>query len=96
MSENSCDDEAGKVYPDINRNRCEAKGDCIDVCPYNVFEIHPLKAEDKAQQSLIGKIKTWVHGGKQAYAVRAADCHGCNLCAQVCPEKAITLRPVAS
>ena len=92
----SCSEESGQVYPDINRNKCEAKGPCMDVCPYDVFELRTLTAEDKAGQSLIGKIKTWVHGGKQAYAVRAEDCRGCNLCAQACPEKAITLRPVAS
>jgi NAD-dependent dihydropyrimidine dehydrogenase PreA subunit len=83
--------EAGLLVPIIDRNRCEAKGDCLRVCPYNVFELTAVNAQDRAAQSFVGRMKTFFHGGQQAYAVRAADCHACGLCVSACPEKAITL-----
>jgi NAD-dependent dihydropyrimidine dehydrogenase PreA subunit len=89
--------EAGLLVPIIDRNRCEAKGDCLRVCPYNVFELRALNDEEKAAQSFVGRMKTFFHGGKQAFAVRAADCHACGHCVSACPEKAITLqRPSGS
>ena len=39
--------------------------------------------------------KLFVHGGRQAFAVRAADCHACGLCVKACPERAIRLEAVA-
>ncbi len=73
-AQKSCKGEPGKVAPVVDRNRCEAKEDCIRVCPYDVFEIRPLADADRASLSFIGKIKTWVHGGKQAYVVRPEAC----------------------
>jgi NAD-dependent dihydropyrimidine dehydrogenase PreA subunit len=61
------------------------------VCPYNVFEIRQLDQAEKAQFSLVGRFKLAVHGNKQAFAIRAMDCHACGLCVQACPEKAIKL-----
>jgi NAD-dependent dihydropyrimidine dehydrogenase PreA subunit len=86
-----CKGEAGKVAPVVDRNRCEAKGDCVDVCPYDVFEIRPLAAADRAALSFVGKLKAFVHGNKQAYVVRGAACHACQLCVAACPEHAIRL-----
>ena len=88
----SCAEAPGRVVPLIDRNRCEAKEDCVPACPCDVFEIQPLRAEDKAGLSLFGRLKAFAHGNRQAYAVRAGDCHGCGLCVQVCPERAIKLR----
>ena len=53
------------------RNRCEAKADCVAVCPYGVFEIRRLLPEDKATLSFRGKLKAWAHGGKQAWSTRS-------------------------
>jgi NAD-dependent dihydropyrimidine dehydrogenase PreA subunit len=86
-----CDDAAGRLRPVIDRNRCEAKADCVTACPYDVFEIHQLSTDERRAQSWLGWLKTLAHGGKQAFAVRAAECHACGLCVEACPEKAIKL-----
>ena len=87
----TCRGEPGKVAPVVDRNRCEAKEDCVRVCPYDVFEIHPLSKEDRASLSLLGKLKAWAHGNKQAFVVRPEACHACQLCVEACPENAIRL-----
>jgi 4Fe-4S ferredoxin len=86
-----CGDMPGRVVPLIDRNRCEAKGACVEACPYDVFEIRALGPEELASLSLLGKLKAWAHGGKQAFAVHADACHACGLCVQACPEQAIRL-----
>ena len=86
-----CKHEAGLFAPVIDRNRCEAKEDCVRVCPYGVFEIAALSAEDKRALSLVGRLKAWAHGGRQAFATNASACHGCGLCVEACPESAIRL-----
>ena len=94
-SKSSCAADAGNLVPIIDRNRCEAKEDCVRVCPYDVFEIRALTPEDRVGMSLVGRIKALVHGNRQAFAVRAELCHACGLCVQACPEKAIKLRSAA-
>jgi len=91
-----CSGLPGRVVPLIDRNRCEAKSKCVDVCPYHVFELHALAPADRAALSLVGRLKAWAHGGKQAYAVRAQDCHACGRCVVACPEQAIKLVPATT
>jgi NAD-dependent dihydropyrimidine dehydrogenase PreA subunit len=89
-----CADQSGRFAPRIDRNRCEAKADCVRVCPYHVFEIRRLSADEKRGLSWIGRLKSFAHGDQQAFAVRADDCHACGLCVKACPETAIRLVPV--
>jgi 4Fe-4S ferredoxin len=90
-----CDKQAGRMVPVINRNRCEARADCISICPYQVFEIRSLTGAEHKQLSLPGRLKLFAHGGKQAFALHAEACRACGLCVKGCPEKAITLVPTA-
>jgi 4Fe-4S ferredoxin len=87
--------ETGVVAPVIDRNRCEGKADCVRVCPYGVFSLRKLDRAERAQLSLIGRLKGWGHGYNQAF-VDAEHCHNCGLCVAACPEKAITLGPISS
>lgn len=88
-----CQSQAGRSVPVIDRNRCEAKAGCVQVCPFGVFEIRKLEPSDRATLSLVGKLKAWAHGNRQAYVVRPDDCHACRLCIEACPEEAIRLIP---
>lgn len=83
--------EPGVLRPAIDRNKCEGKAACRDVCPYDVFEIRVIDPADRASLSLLGKLKSWAHRGQTAYTPRAADCHACGACVTACPEKAIKL-----
>ena len=89
-----CRGEAGRVAPVVDRNRCEGKQDCVRVCPYGVFEIQVLGREERASLSLLGRLKAWAHGNRQAFVVRGAECHACQLCIEACPEDALRLVPV--
>src|SRR5436190_19312749 len=88
--------QPGLLAPIIDRNRGEGKEACVRVCPYEVFEMGVLDLEQRKALSFTGKFKAMVHGHRQAFAVRAEDCHGCGLCVTSCPERAIKLaRPGA-
>lgn len=86
-----CAPESGQVVPVIDRSRCEAKEDCVRVCPYDVFEVRRLSDTERAGLSWLARAKLLVHGGRQAFAVHAENCHACGLCVKACPEKAIRL-----
>ena len=86
-----CKQPPGTVAPVIDSNRCEGKEDCVRVCPYDVFEVRKLGDDERAALPFFVRIKVALHGGKQAFAVRADQCHACGLCVAACPEKAIRL-----
>jgi 4Fe-4S ferredoxin len=86
-----CKHEAGRFVPVIDRSRCEGKEDCVQVCPYSVFEMRQLSDSDKRALRPGARLKAWVHGNRQAFAVNAQNCHACGLCVSACPERAIKL-----
>lgn len=91
-ADGDCKFDAGFMIPVIDPMRCEAKGPCVPICPYDVLAIRTVAREEKAKLPLLGRVKLFVHGGKQAFVALPDACHGCGLCVEVCPEKAIKLR----
>src|SRR5262249_51132455 len=91
MTFERCDDEPGRTVPVINRNRCEGKSDCVEVCPYDVFELRVVTPQQRTELSWFARLKLVVHGGKQATVDAPDACHACGLCVRACPERAITL-----
>jgi NAD-dependent dihydropyrimidine dehydrogenase PreA subunit len=86
-----CAADAGAYQPVIDRNACEGKRDCVEVCPYGVFEVRRINDEDFSGLSFLGKLKSRAHGRLSAYTPQANLCQACGLCVVACPEKAITL-----
>lgn len=94
-AETDCRQPAGHFAPVIDPNRCEGKAACAAECPYDVFVVRRRERSELPGLSLLGTVKWWAHGGLQAEAVRADQCHGCGLCVNACPESAIKLARVA-
>lgn len=86
-----CRQPPGVIQPRIDRNRCEGKGDCVAVCPHDVFVLGVLPKSDRQGLSLIGKLKGMAHGWEQAFTPNAEACQACGHCVKACPERAITL-----
>jgi 4Fe-4S ferredoxin len=87
----TCAPEAGRVVPVIDRGRCEGKSDCVEVCPFHVFEVRTMDPADFAALGFFAKLKSRAHGKQTAYTPHADQCHACNACVDACPEKAIRL-----
>ena len=81
----------GRFVPHIDRNRCEGKGECVAVCPFNVFTLGKLAPEQRQDLSLFGKLRGMAHGWEQAFTPNAEACEACGHCVSACPERAITL-----
>lgn len=88
----SCKQAPGAFAPVIDRNRCEGKGDCVQMCPRNVFTLGVLPESERGGLSFIGKVKGFAHGWKQAFMPNVGACEACGLCVSACPEDAITLK----
>jgi NAD-dependent dihydropyrimidine dehydrogenase PreA subunit len=86
-----CNADHGTWTPLVDHGKCEAKGDCVEVCPNDVFEVRPIDPQDLAALGFIGKLKVRAHGSKTAYTPNVDACRACGLCVVACPEHAITL-----
>ncbi|MEK6986409.1 MAG: 4Fe-4S binding protein [Candidatus Thermoplasmatota archaeon] len=87
-----CKAPAATWVPVVNRSKCEGHGDCVSVCPYDVFEVQRIKPEDYKPLGFIAKLKVTAHGKKQAYLPNSDQCKACGLCVVACPEDALTLQ----
>jgi NAD-dependent dihydropyrimidine dehydrogenase PreA subunit len=81
----------GTWTPRVDHARSEAKHDCVDVCPNDVFEVRRIDDADFARLSILGRLKSLAHRRQSAYTPRADACQACGLCVAACPEKAIRL-----
>jgi 4Fe-4S ferredoxin len=83
--------EAEIMQPQIHLGKCEGAGDCLEVCPYDVFEIRKATEAERAGFNFKERIKSFAHSHKKAFVVKADQCHACGLCVKACPENAIKL-----
>ncbi|WP_371182042.1 4Fe-4S dicluster domain-containing protein [Xanthomonas sacchari] len=95
VSETQCKAAPGVFVPVVDPQRCEGKGDCVAVCPFDVFQIGRLPDEQFASMPLLVKLKLWAHGRRTAFTPHADACRACGICVTACPERAITLRRTA-
>jgi 4Fe-4S ferredoxin len=88
-----CQPGQTELLPVVDHGRCEAKRDCVRVCPVDVFEVRRIDQADYDELRVLGKLRSIAHRRMTAYPVRAGDCEACGLCVTACPEDAITLVP---
>jgi NAD-dependent dihydropyrimidine dehydrogenase PreA subunit len=86
-----CRADRGSYRITVDRNKCEGKGDCVEVCPYGVFDVRRIDEADFARLSWLGKIKSRAHGRQTVYTPKLDACQACGLCVVACPERALTL-----
>ena len=91
----ACKAAPGAWRPAVDHARCEAKRDCVDVCPYDVFEVRRIDDADYATLGWLARLKVLAHRKQTAYTPRADQCRACGLCVVACPERAIVLVPAS-
>jgi len=77
--------------PVVDRAKCEGKADCVDVCPYSVFQIGTLTDEEYQSLGYFGRVRARHHQLKTSRTPRATECRACGLCVVACPEDAVNL-----
>lgn len=86
-----CSARAATWAPLVDHGRCEAKSDCVAVCPHDVFEIRRIDDNDFRQLATLAKVRVLAHRRQTAYTPKADACRACGLCVVACPENAISL-----
>jgi NAD-dependent dihydropyrimidine dehydrogenase PreA subunit len=86
-----CNAPVGTWAPIVDHGRCEAKRDCVVVCPNDVFEIRRIDDDDFRPLSPLAKLRVLAHRRQTSYTPNVDACRACGLCVVACPEGAITL-----
>lgn len=89
-----CRAAPGSYRPVVDHARCEGKADCVEVCPYGVFEVRRIDEDEFQRLGAMVRLKLWVHGKRVAYTPKSDACQACGLCVVACPEHAIRLERV--
>lgn len=64
--------------PEVVEDKCTACGQCVDACPRNLFELHPI------DQNIIVFCRSLDRGPAAKKACKNA-CIGCGICVRACP-----------
>jgi 4Fe-4S ferredoxin len=91
-----CKAPAGTYAPVVDRGRCEGKSDCVEVCPYDVFEVGLIDEAEYRALPMLSRFKVWAHKKQTALTPNVDACQACGLCVVACPEQAIRLVERAS
>jgi 4Fe-4S ferredoxin len=86
-----CKHPPGAYRPQVDRNRCEGKAECVRVCPVGVFSVGTLPPPLRVGLGIRGRLKGLAHRWQQALLVNPSACEACGKCVAACPERAITL-----
>jgi len=86
-----CKADPAQFTPVVDRTRCEGKADCVEVCPYDVFEVGTIDEAEYRALPVMGRLKVWAHGKKTALLPNQDACRACGMCVVACPEHAIQL-----
>lgn len=65
--------------PFVKEHKCTACGKCVDACPRNLFELHPVS------QEIIVFCQSQDRGASSRKMCKNA-CIACGICSQACPE----------
>jgi NAD-dependent dihydropyrimidine dehydrogenase PreA subunit len=87
----TCRAAPGSWAPRVDRNKCEGKRDCVDVCPCDVFEVRRIDDADFERLSFLGRLKSRAHKRMTVYTPGLDRCQACGLCVVACPEDALEL-----
>lgn len=74
--------------PVVKEDKCTACGMCVDACPRNLFELHPL-----AQEILV--FCRSEDRGPLARKVCQAACIACGICVRACPDAVVMEKNLA-
>ncbi len=86
-----CNAPPGTWGPVVDHGRCEAKADCVVVCPNDVFEVRRIQDADFSALPILAKMLVMAHRRQTAYTPNLEGCRACGLCVVACPEDAMSL-----